>query len=79
MMTAVEQAGAQFAFPSVTHYAASDEDPDPERVHRAEAAVEKWRETEDLPFPDFDWKSKAETSGSLQYPPEGSALTRRLP
>jgi len=27
MMTAVDEAGAQFAFPSVTHYAASDEDP----------------------------------------------------
>jgi len=78
MMPAVDEAGAQFAFPSVTHHAASDEDPDPERGRRAVAAVEKWRETEDLPFPDSDWKSKAETSGSLQYPPEGSALTRRL-
>ena len=70
MMTAVDEAGAQFAFPSVTHYAVSDEDPDPERGRRAEAAVEKWRETEDLPFPDSDWKSRAEISGSLHTRPK---------
>ena len=76
VMQTVEEAGAQFAFPSVTHYAASDESADPERVQSAEAAVEEWRRREDLPFPDFDWQAKAEMSGILHYPPEGSTWWR---
>jgi len=79
MMAVVEEAGAQFAFPSVTHYAAPDEGPDTERVNRAEAAVEAWRQSENLPFPDFDWTLKAKLSGSLEYPPEGSALNKQTP
>lgn len=78
MMTIVDEAGAQFAFPSVTHYSKPDEAPDPDRVHRAETAVAEWRQAEELPFPDFDWSEKAELSGSLDYPPEGSNL-RRVP
>lgn len=79
MIVLVEEAGAQFAFPSVTHYAASDERPDPERVQHAETAVEAWRRAEDLPFPDFEWQTKAEISGSLDYPPEGSVFRKRSP
>lgn len=79
VMASVEDAGAQFAFPSVTHYAASDEAPDPKRVEHAETAVEAWRRTGDLPFPDFEWQTKAEISGSLEYPPEGSAFHKRSP
>lgn len=76
IMGTVDEAGAQFAFPSVTHYAASDESADPERVQSAEAAVEEWRRREELPFPDFDWHAKAEMSGILDYPPEGSTWRR---
>ncbi len=79
MMTIVEDAGAQFAFPSVTHYAASDEGPDPDRVRTAEATVAQWRQTDDLPFPDFDWQTKSKISGSLDYPPEGSVLGKPPP
>jgi MscS family membrane protein len=76
IMTAVEEAGAQFAFPSMVQYAATDIGPDPDRVREIEAAVEKWRTDETLPFPDFEWQTKAEISGTLDYPPVGSVLRR---
>src|SRR6056297_2354760 len=71
IMTEVEEAGAQFAFPSVVHYQAQDAGMSAERVGQVESAVEDWRREGDLPFPDFDWQSKAEISGSLNYPPDG--------
>jgi len=76
IMATVDDAGTQFAFPSVTHYAATDDGPETARVADAEAAVQSWRASGDLPFPDFEWQSKAELSGSLDYPPEGSVLRR---
>jgi small-conductance mechanosensitive channel len=74
IMSTVEEAGAQFAFPAIVSYAAKDVGPDPERVRRSEAEVEKWRAAETLPFPDFEWQTKAELSGTLDYPPVGSVL-----
>jgi hypothetical protein len=76
IMATVEVAGTQFAFPSVTHYAATDKGLEADKIARAEAAVEEWRASDGLPFPDFEWQSKAELSGSLDYPPEGSVLRR---
>ncbi len=76
IMETVDAAGTQFAFPSVVHYASRDEGLDDERVAEAEAAVERWRASGDLPFPDFEWQSKAELSGSLDYPPTGSVQLR---
>jgi small-conductance mechanosensitive channel len=78
MMAVVTDAGAQFAFPSVVHYQAQDTGSDPALVARAEAAVEEWRSAEDLPFPDFEWQTKAELSNSLDYPPAGSVLRRYM-
>jgi small-conductance mechanosensitive channel len=77
IMSTVEEAGAQFAFPSIVSYAAQDVAPDPSRVREIEAEVEKWRVTETLPFPDFEWQTKAELSGTLDYPPLGS-VDRRM-
>lgn len=76
IMATVDAAGTQFAFPSVVHYAARDEGLDDARVARAEAAVDSWRASGDLPFPDFEWQSKDEPSGSLDYPPTWSVQLR---
>ena len=76
ILATVEEAGAQFAFPSVVQYAAQDLGPDPARVREVEAEVEAWRKEETLPFPDFEWQTKAELSGSLDYPPAGSVTNR---
>lgn len=74
MMDVVERAGAQFAFPSMVYYEAQDTAHDPSKVKAAEDAVSKWRETNNLPFPDLAWQEKAELSGTLDYPPEGSSV-----
>ena len=76
IMSTVEEAGAQFAFPSTVSYASKDVAPDPARVREVEAEVQKWRANETLPFPDFEWQTKAELSGTLDYPPVGSVDRR---
>jgi MscS family membrane protein len=70
----VDRAGAQFAFPAAVQYRAEDTPPDADRVRAAEAEVERMRNENALPFPDFDWREKAELSGTLDYPPTHSAL-----
>lgn len=77
MMAVVEEAGAQFAFPSMVQYRADDTPSDPQTVARAEAEVARWREGDDLPFPDFEWQDKAEISNTLDWPPTGSAQRRQ--
>jgi len=72
IMQVVSEAGAQFAFPSVVEYRAEDTPPDRERAARAEAAVADWREADALPFPDFEWQTKAELSNTIDWPPKGS-------
>lgn len=72
IMAMVSEAGAQFAFPSIVQYQANDTPPDPQRTAHAEAAVADWRADETLPFPDFEWQTKAELSNTLDWPPTGS-------
>jgi small-conductance mechanosensitive channel len=74
IMSLIEELGVQFAFPSAVHYHAQDTKSDPELAKRASETVKAWRETDSLPFPDFDWRDKAELSGKLDYPPLGSKL-----
>jgi MscS family membrane protein len=78
IMTLIEQAGAQFAFPSAVEYQANDQKSDPALVKSAESAVAKWRSEGKLPFPDYDWRDKSDISGTLEYPPEGSILTEQM-
>ena len=78
IMTLIEQAGAQFAFPSAVEYQANDQKSDPSLVKSAESAVAKWRSEGKLPFPDYDWRDKSGISGTLDYPPEGSILTEQM-
>lgn len=75
IMAIVAEAGTQFAFPSVVHYAATDQAPDPDAIRRAEEEVDRWRTEGTLPFPDDTWQNKAERSGTLDFPPRGSVLS----
>lgn len=79
IMEVVDAAGAQFAFPAFVEYHAEDTPADAERTARAEAAVAEWRARDDLPFPDFEWQTKAELSSSLDWPPAGSAVRTKTP
>ena len=74
IMSLVQDAGTQFAFPSMVYYKAKDTPQNPEKTQAAEAAVAQWRAEGNLPFPDLSWQEKANLSQSIEYPPEGSAV-----
>ncbi|MCP5526817.1 MAG: mechanosensitive ion channel family protein [Verrucomicrobiales bacterium] len=72
LMDLVRESGTGFAFPSQVNYFARDTGIDPDLTRQAEAKVAVWRQTEQLPFPDFDPAEMREMDGQLDYPPTGS-------
>jgi MscS family membrane protein len=77
IMDIVDAAGTGFAFPSQTLYLGRDTGIDKEKAERAALEVQKWRESNRLPFPDFDPTDISEISNSLPYPQPGSAVGSR--
>ena len=74
MMDIIRASGTGFAFPSQTLYLGRDGGLDAELKQKAEARVREWRETGELPFPDFRQDTIAGIDGTLDYPPRGSAV-----
>lgn len=74
IMDIVSASGTGFAFPSNTTYLAHDAGNDEERARRAEEQVAAWRETGELPFPDFRAATRTGLAGTLDFPPRGSAV-----
>jgi MscS family membrane protein len=74
IMDAVAKAGTGFAFPSQTLYVRADDGSDADAAKAAEAAVQGWRERDELPLPGFPPERVRGLAGTLDYPPEGSAL-----
>ena len=72
----VDESGTGFAFPSTVNYLARDSGVDAERTERAEAIMRELRKGNELPFPDFDIKTRREHRDTLDYPPEGSVDAR---
>ncbi len=68
----VVEAGTGFAFPSQTAYLARDTGVDAERRGQAESAVQAWRATAKLPFPEFEEEERERLEDVLDYPPQGS-------
>ncbi len=73
----VEKSGTGFAFPSQTVYFTRDKGLDPEKREDAERQVQKWREEQQLPFPDFAPEDKSAFRGSIVYPPPDSAVNQK--
>jgi MscS family membrane protein len=73
----VESAGSKLAFPSQTLYVSRDKALDKEKGDTASAAVEDWRQKNQLPFPDHDAATIAQIENTLEYPPETSVLRKR--
>ena len=73
----VERAGTGMAFPSQTLYITRDKGLDKEKGGTAAAAVQDWRQKNQLPFPDHDAATIAEIENTLEYPPPSSALRKR--
>lgn len=72
MKDIVEGAGTGFAFPSQTLYLARDRGLDAESGAAAEAEVERWRRSGQLPFPRLARARADALRGTLDYPPRGS-------
>lgn len=68
----VARSGSSFAFPSTVNYVARDGGLDDEGRERSEEAVARWRETDRLPFPDFENEERWQIYNSLDYPGHGS-------
>jgi MscS family membrane protein len=81
IMDIVEASGTGIAFPSQTAYLARDRRHDETKRQAAIATVKRWRESRELPFPNFPPERIAEVENTLEYPPPESALRkdRRTP
>jgi MscS family membrane protein len=77
LMDIVAASGTGFAFPSRTLYLASDTGLDGARAQDAEARVRAWRERGDLCLPEFPPERVSALRASLDYPPNGAAMTRK--
>ncbi|NPV04447.1 MAG: mechanosensitive ion channel [Syntrophaceae bacterium] len=79
IMDLVEASGSGFAFPSRTLYMAKDAGLDAEKQRAAAETVRQWRREGELPFPDHRPVKVSQLEGTLDYPPEGSALLQKKP
>ena len=76
IMDIVEASGTGIAFPSQTAYLARDRGHDETKRQAAIATVQRWREAQELPFPNFRPERIAEVENTLEYPPPESALRK---
>ena len=76
IMEIVEKTGSGFAFPSRTVYLGRDSGIDQEKATAAEHQVQKWRDEQQLPFPDFAPEDVSGFRGSIAYPQPESAVGR---
>jgi MscS family membrane protein len=74
IMDIVKDGGTGFAFPSSTTYLARDSGLDGKKTEDAVAAVGRWRDEQELPFPNFRASRIAEFDSKLEYPPRESDL-----
>ena len=77
IMDLVAASGSGFAFPSRTLYMAKDAGLDGEKGREAAERVDRWRREGELPFPDHRPVRVSQLEGTLDYPPEGSAMKEK--
>jgi MscS family membrane protein len=76
IMDIVGKSGSGLAFPSQTLYLARDSGLDKEKLAAAEQQVQRWRDENKLPFPDFAPDDKAAFRGAIEYPVPESAVAK---
>jgi MscS family membrane protein len=74
IMDMVFASGTSFGLPVTTLNLSGGPGVDKEKAENAVQQVQKWREDNQLPFPDHAPKEISEFSNSLPYPPPGSAV-----
>jgi MscS family membrane protein len=72
IMDIVSDSGTGFAFPSNTTYLAQDEGIDAEKARRAEEAVRRWQEREELYLPGFPEEHVEALRETIEYPRRGA-------
>jgi MscS family membrane protein len=77
IMEIVEASGTSFAVPARTIYVGRDSGLDKEKTAAVAREVQRWRENNKLPFPDYAPSDISEFSNSLPYPQVDSALRSR--
>lgn len=75
----VERSGTAMALPSQTTYLARDRGPDETKRQQALATVRRWREAQELPFPNFRPERIAEMENRIEYPGPESAVRKDSP
>ena len=76
MLDIVEESGSGLALPAQTLYLGRDAGLAKEKADSAVKKIGELREGKQLPFPDFHEKDKASFKGSIEYPPQESALRK---
>ena len=74
IMDIIAEAGTGIAFPSQTTYLAKDAPLDSQKKEEASTRVRQWRESGELPFPDFRPEQVGDMHDRIEYPPPGSSL-----
>ena len=77
MMEVVRESGTNFALPSQTLYLGRDLGLEKEKTEVSVKKVEQWRQEKQLPFPDFAPEEISAFRGSIEYPPNESAVRER--
>lgn len=77
MMEVVRESGTNFALPSQTLYLGRDSGLEKEKTEVSVKKVEQWRQEKQLPFPDFAPEEISAFRGSIEYPPNESAVRER--
>jgi MscS family membrane protein len=72
IMDIVKEAGTGLAIPAQTTYLTRDQTLSAEHARAAEAEVEAWRKTGELPFPWVSQERQAQVTDTLPYPPPGT-------
>jgi len=74
IMEILEDSGGSLALPSQTLYITRDAGLAKDKAENAAKKIAELREGKQLPFPDFHEQDKASFRGSINYPPEESAV-----
>jgi MscS family membrane protein len=77
IMDIVEASGTSFAFPARVIYLGRDPGLDQDKTAAVSREVQRWRESNKLPFPDYAPSDISEFNNSLPYPQPDSALRSR--
>jgi len=79
IMDVIKNAGTELAIPTQIEYKINQEPLEETQIRKTEDRVQEWRTQQALYIPKFPPEKITELRGTLDYPPEGSAVSKRNP